>query len=67
MDICLATTAVEMADAVDRLLGDPDRSKRIAAAGRLRFESDYTWEAAWRALELIPQLALPNELNRYTG
>ena len=65
-DVLLATTATELADAVDRLLSDPESSERIGARGRQRFESSYTWEAAWRALALDPQLMLCNELNRYT-
>ncbi len=66
-DILLASTARELADAVDRLLSDTDSRERIAGHGRLRFESEYTWEAAWRALALNPQLMVSTELNRYTG
>jgi glycosyltransferase involved in cell wall biosynthesis len=66
-DVLLATTAKQLADMVDRLLSDRECSERIARAGRLRFESEYTWEVAWRALAINPQLALFNELNRYTG
>jgi glycosyltransferase involved in cell wall biosynthesis len=65
-DVLLATTVTELADTVDLLLADPQTSERIARAGRLRFQSEYTWEAAWRTLALIPQLMLSNELNRYT-
>jgi len=65
-DVVLATTATELADAVVQLLSDPESSERIARNGRLRFESDYTWEAAWRALAFDPQLMLCKELNRYT-
>ena len=65
-DVLLATTATELADAADRLLSDPETSERIGRNGRLRFESDYTWEAAWRALAFDPQLMLCKELNRYT-
>jgi glycosyltransferase involved in cell wall biosynthesis len=65
-DVLLATTATELADAVDRLLSDPQTSERIARAGRLRFEQEYTWEAAWRSLAVNPQLMLSNVLNRYT-
>jgi glycosyltransferase involved in cell wall biosynthesis len=65
-DVLLATMATELADAVDLLLNNPQTSERIARAGRLRFEQEYTWAAAWRTLALIPQLMLSNELNRYT-
>jgi glycosyltransferase involved in cell wall biosynthesis len=65
-DVLLATTATELMDTVDLLLANPQTSERIARAGRLRFEQEYTWEAAWRALAINPQLMLSNELNRYT-
>jgi glycosyltransferase involved in cell wall biosynthesis len=65
-DVLLATAATELADAVDLLLADPQTSERIARAGRLRFEQEYTWEAAWRSLAVNPQLMLSNVLNRYT-
>jgi glycosyltransferase involved in cell wall biosynthesis len=66
-DIILARTAAEFADAVDRLLADAELAKRIGDAGRLNFESNYTWDAAWRALALYLQLKVSMELNRYTG
>jgi glycosyltransferase involved in cell wall biosynthesis len=66
-NILLADSAQEFADAVDRVLADGDLRQRVANAGRLTFESNYTWQAAWSALDLNPQLTLSNELNRYTG
>jgi glycosyltransferase involved in cell wall biosynthesis len=65
-DIILAETAMELSEAVDRLIRNPDEGQRIADNGRLTFESSYTWEAAWRSLAQNPQLMLRHELNRYT-
>ena len=66
-DIVLAGTAGEFASAVDRLLSDAAERERIGGNGRQTYERNYTWEAAWRTLDLNPQLMLPKELNRYTG
>ncbi|HZL57545.1 MAG TPA: glycosyltransferase, partial [Bryobacteraceae bacterium] len=66
-NIVLAGTAAEFASAVDRLLSDPAERERIGENGRQTYERNYTWEAAWRTLDLNPQLMLPKELNRYTG
>lgn len=66
-NILLADSASTFADAVDRLLSDGEYRQRLADAGRLTFESNYTWQAAWRNLNINLQLTLSNELNRYTG
>ena len=54
-------TPAELAEAVDRLIGDPDRSRRLAAAGRLLAE-DFRWpqtlapaEALYRELAALSQ------------
>ena len=51
-NLLLASTALEIASAVDWLLAEPTLGKRLGAAGRSTFECSYSWEAAWRELDL---------------
>ena len=46
----LADTAADFAHQIARLLEDSVLRSRIADGGRRKFEDEYTWEAAWRAL-----------------
>jgi glycosyltransferase involved in cell wall biosynthesis len=49
--LVLADGAEEFADAVQKLLDDPARGRRIGAAGRELYLNRYTWPAAWERLE----------------
>ncbi len=40
-------------EAVNSLLLSPDLRRELGSAGRARFESDFTWQAAWRTLETL--------------
>jgi glycosyltransferase involved in cell wall biosynthesis len=48
-EIRLADTPSEFADAVSRLLGDPDARRRQAAAARRRVEDRYGWTSIGRS------------------
>jgi glycosyltransferase involved in cell wall biosynthesis len=50
-----------------RLLDDDASRQRLAVAGRHTFEDLYSWEAAWKSLDLNLQLTLRSGLDRYTG
>lgn len=65
-NILLADSAAAFADAMDRLLNGAALAQRMGAAGRRTFESKYTWNASWKALDTNPQLTQSTELNRYT-
>jgi glycosyltransferase involved in cell wall biosynthesis len=49
----LADTPPDFAEAVSRLLESPADRARIGSAGRLLFEQNYTWKAAWTRLDSI--------------
>jgi glycosyltransferase involved in cell wall biosynthesis len=51
VDIALAEGARAFASGVIRLLGDAPARKRIATHGRQTFESCYSWETVWKALD----------------
>lgn len=51
-NILLADTAPEFVQAVSQLLENPEMRDRLGKAARLEFERNFTWEAAWRALQL---------------
>ncbi len=51
-NILLADTAAEFAQAVSELLENPEMRERLGNAARLEFERNFTWEAAWGALQL---------------
>jgi glycosyltransferase involved in cell wall biosynthesis len=65
-NIVLAKTPDAFASAVLRLLGNSGERQRIAANGRHTFERHYTWEVAWRKLDLYLQVTRPAEVSRYT-
>jgi glycosyltransferase involved in cell wall biosynthesis len=48
--LLLADGASQLAGAVERLLACSDLRERLAAAGRLLLEKEFTWEKAWRHL-----------------
>jgi len=51
--LILADGADNFAKAVSRLLESPENRARIGHAGRLLFEQNYTWPAAWVKLDAI--------------
>jgi len=67
VDIALAPDAAGFAAAVVRLLDDSAERQRLAAGGRRTFEDNYSWESAWRSLDLDLQLTHQSGLNGYTG
>ncbi len=66
VDIALAADARSFASEVVRLLGDAPARKRIATHGRQSFESSYSWETAWKALDNYLQPMRRLGVNRYT-
>ena len=50
--LLLADSAPAFAEAVSRLLARPEDRQRLGMAGRLLLEKQYTWEAAWRTIDL---------------
>jgi glycosyltransferase involved in cell wall biosynthesis len=50
-----------IADAILRLLGDPDRARRMGAAGRERVSREFTWSAVARRTESAYRLARTRE------
>jgi glycosyltransferase involved in cell wall biosynthesis len=50
-NILLADSPGAFADAVSRLLESAEDRRRMAMAGRMLFEQEFTWEAAWKKLE----------------
>jgi glycosyltransferase involved in cell wall biosynthesis len=67
INIALASGASEFAAEMVRLLGDSIVRERIATLGRRTFEELYSWEAVWKTIENIPQLAHHFGVNGYTG
>ncbi|HUB83048.1 MAG TPA: glycosyltransferase family 4 protein [Bryobacteraceae bacterium] len=51
-NLLLADGAVRFASAVTRLLEDRDLRARLAEAGRRLLIQEFTWEAAWKKLDL---------------
>jgi glycosyltransferase involved in cell wall biosynthesis len=51
-NILLADDPRHFQDAVSALLASPDLRRRLGAAGRLLYEENFTWEAAWIKLRL---------------
>jgi glycosyltransferase involved in cell wall biosynthesis len=51
-NILLADDPADFADAVSKLLESAELRTRIAAAGRVLYEENYTWESAWEKLNL---------------
>jgi len=67
VNIVLASDAAGFAAAIARLLGDSSARQRLADAGRSTFEDNYSWEAAWKSLDIDLQLTHRSGLNGYTG
>jgi glycosyltransferase involved in cell wall biosynthesis len=67
VNIALAPDAARFAARVLELLDDSGARQRLATAGRQTFEERYSWEAAWKNLDLDPQLTRRSGLNGYTG
>jgi phosphatidylinositol alpha-mannosyltransferase len=56
-----ATDESQLADALDRLLSDPERARRMGAAGRERAVQSYAWPVVVDQLEdLYERLGAPN-------
>jgi len=51
-NLLLADDAHSFAEAVLLLLSAPDLRRQLGQAGRMLFESEFTWETAWRKLDL---------------
>jgi len=51
--ILLAEDAPGFRDAVSSLLASPALRDRIGRAGRYLFETEFTWEAAWKSLQFL--------------
>jgi len=51
-NVLLADGAAAFAQAVSRLLACKELRERLAAAGRLLLEKEFTWEVAWQNLDL---------------
>jgi polysaccharide biosynthesis protein PslH len=51
--LLLAEGAPAFQDAVSSLLASPALRDRIGRAGRYLFESEFTWESAWKSLQSI--------------
>lgn len=66
-NILLAESPQAFLHAINRLLVDPKERQRVARNGRQTFESQYTWQAAWRTLDAHLQMPRCAELSGYTG
>jgi glycosyltransferase involved in cell wall biosynthesis len=51
-NILLADTGPAFAETVSRLLASPALRERLGAAGRRLLEQEFTWETAWKRLDL---------------
>jgi glycosyltransferase involved in cell wall biosynthesis len=49
-NLLVADSAASFADAVSRVLTDSACASRLASCGRAAYEREFTWPAAWRAL-----------------
>ena len=49
--VLVADTAQDFADAVSRVLTEPDCASSLASGGRAVYEREFTWPAAWRVLD----------------
>jgi glycosyltransferase involved in cell wall biosynthesis len=67
VNIALESDANRFAARVAGLLDDPAARERLAAAGRRTFEDRYSWETAWKKLDIDLQLARYPGLTGYTG
>jgi glycosyltransferase involved in cell wall biosynthesis len=67
VNIALESDPGRFAARVALLLDDPPARQRLAAEGRRTFEHHYSWETAWKNLEIDLQLTQRSGLNGYTG
>jgi glycosyltransferase involved in cell wall biosynthesis len=67
VNIALESDPERFAARVALLLDDSASRQRIAAAGRRTFEDNYSWETAWKSLDIDLQLTLRSGVNGYTG
>jgi glycosyltransferase involved in cell wall biosynthesis len=67
VNIALESDPARFAARVALLLDDPAFRQRLAAAGRRTFEDNYSWETAWKSLDIDLQLTLRSGVNGYTG
>ena len=51
--LLLADSAASFCEAVSALLAGPPLRDHIGRAGRYLFECEFSWEAAWRGLQLL--------------
>jgi glycosyltransferase involved in cell wall biosynthesis len=51
-NLLIADDPRSFADAVSRLLTSPDIRRKLGVTGRTLFESEFTWESAWRGVDL---------------
>jgi glycosyltransferase involved in cell wall biosynthesis len=51
--LLLANGAPAFRDAVSRLLASPSLRDQIGRAGRYLFECEFTWESAWKGLQVL--------------
>jgi polysaccharide biosynthesis protein PslH len=67
INIAIESEAVKFAARIARLLEDTPGRQRLGAGGRRTFENHYTWETAWKNLDIDLQLTRRSGLNGYTG
>jgi glycosyltransferase involved in cell wall biosynthesis len=67
VNIALESDPLRFSHAISRLLDDSLTRQRMAAAGRHTFEDLYSWETAWKTLDINLQLTRRSGLNGYTG
>ena len=51
-NLLLADNPAAFADAVTSLLASVEHRQRLGTAGRVLYENEYTWESAWKKLDL---------------
>jgi polysaccharide biosynthesis protein PslH len=67
VNIALESDPGRFAARIVRLLDDDAFRQRLAKAGRQTFEDLYSWETAWKSLDLNLQLTLRSGVDGYTG
>jgi glycosyltransferase involved in cell wall biosynthesis len=51
--LLLADSGVEFARVVSQLLQDENLRVKLGAAGRRLLEKEFTWESAWKTLDIL--------------
>jgi len=67
VDITLEAEPRGFAAAVCRLLANEAERTRLARGGQHTLSAKYTWKAAWKTLDDIPQVSRNRQLSSYTG